>query len=102
MVVTLVVMTDYRVQSDYDDPSANKTADVSSHYDKCDSSAFNCFFDISFDSFIEMMNIYCDRLTITRDTSGDIEKAPLGLKSNVEWVNHRKYRISIYLLLCCS
>ena len=52
------------------------------------------FFDISCDSVKEMMDIYCDRLTITREEVVSIERETLGQSSNAEWMKHRQYRIT--------
>lgn len=59
-----------------------------------DSCAFNCFFDISCDSFKEMMDIYCDRLIITREEVVNIDRETLGQSSNAKWMKHRQYRIT--------
>ena len=41
-----------------------------------------------------MMDIYCDRLTITREEVVKIERETVSQSSNAEWMKHRQYRIT--------
>ena len=59
-----------------------------------ESIAFNEYYDISSSLFKEMMDIYCQNLTLTQDEITLIETTTRGQASNDNWKKHRMYRIT--------
>ena len=56
--------------------------------------AFSDFYDISTSSFKEMMDIYCQNLSVTLEEVCAIEQSTYGQCHSEKWMEERKYRIT--------
>ena len=56
--------------------------------------SFNECYDISKQSFKDMMDIYCHNLSLSAEEISDIEKVTRGQSSNSNWIEYRLYRLT--------